>query len=124
MKIIIATKYLHHTIHDYNGVSYEVKLPNANQSTATQNIMVLVTKMMPDEKEECDEAYNKIFEARLLVLNNNQDYVQNYLNNAYINSKAEYPNTTASTLLQIRSIKPENNNKKVEAHVNVHAVEH
>lgn len=120
----IATKYPHYIIYDYNGVDYKVKLPNANQSTATQNIMVPVTNMTLEEKEECDKAYNKIFEARLLVLNNNKDYVQNYLNNAYINSKAEYPNTAASTLLQIMSIKPENNNEKVEAQVNIHAVDH
>lgn len=114
MKAVIKKQYPNYTIHDYDGVGHEIKLPNST--------MMPVTTMTEDEKEECDEAYHKIVLSRLLVMNNNKDYVRTFLNNLYINNKAEYPNTAASTLLQITSIKPENNNQKTEAVVNVHAV--
>jgi hypothetical protein len=123
---VIDKKFPHYTIHDYDGVGHEIISPFPNSTG--HNVKISVTKMTKEEKEECDEIYNDIALARLLILNNNREHVRTILHNLYISSNAGYPNTSASTLLQITSIKQDNNNQKIdqngEAHVNVHAVEH
>ena len=122
MEAVINKKFPHYNIHDYDCVGLHITplFPNANGNLE----QVLITKMSQEEKEECDDSYVEIALSRLLVLNNKKEHVRTYLHNLYLNSKADYPNTVASTLLQITSIKRENNNQKDEAHVNVHAVDH
>ena len=113
MEEIIKKKYPQYSIFDYVGVGCEITIGQKNGNTAK----IPVTKMTQEEKEECDEDYNENAISRLLVLNNNREYVQTFLHNLYINNKTEYPNTSASTLLQITSIKQENNNQTIFGNV-------
>ena len=72
MEEVIAKKYPNFTIQDYDGVGHEIISPIAYSTS--HHIKVPVTKMTEEEKEECDEAYHKIVELRLLVMNKNKNY--------------------------------------------------
>ena len=103
MKKVIANKFPNFTICNYDNVNNMWTVRGVGKNG--KDLTIPVTMMTTAQKGECNEAYQKIVVSWMDILNCSKNYAQYHLANAYLTNKSKYPDTEASALLQITSIK-------------------